>query len=56
MYAKKANIVKVKQNWYNDENMQDIYDKDFLVDSLDDDMISTEEQGFMIGYLDGNFS
>lgn len=30
----------------------DIYDAEYVDDSIDDDMISEEEEGFMKGYLE----
>jgi hypothetical protein len=31
---------------------EDIYSEEFLVELLDDDSISSEEYGFMLGYLE----
>ena len=49
MKAKKAKIIhKIQEKYY---GYEDVYEKQFLSNSLDEDMISAEEQGFMIGYL-----
>ena len=45
--------MNVKNNWdLNDSQDKDsFYEQDFIDDSIDNDMISSEEAGFMQGYL-----
>lgn len=52
MIAKKAkNVLFKKDYFYREDTIEDIYDNDFLSEGLDSDMISPEEQCFMMGYL-----
>jgi hypothetical protein len=50
MKAKKAKILRFKEEFV-DNVYEDIYDMEQLDDYMDGDMISAEEQGFMMGYL-----
>ena len=51
MKAKKARIYEMKKAGLYDHTKDDFYNQEALIDSLDEDMISSEEQGFMMGYL-----
>lgn len=49
---KKAKIINNPyKDYFFEEPATDIYDNEFLTSGLDSDLISVEEQGFMIGYL-----
>ncbi len=50
MKARKARVVTIKKEHF---EHPDIYNRNFLDESLEDDMISITEQGFMMGYLGG---
>jgi len=47
---KKAKLIPMVKTFFFDTD-NDIYDDSFLDRSVEDDQISPEEQGFMMGYL-----
>ena len=42
-------VIKIKE--FDDEEELDFYNENIIEDDLENDEISSEEEGFMIGYL-----
>ena len=42
--------MKRKKMPWNEKTTEDVYDEDYVEDLLEDDEISAEEEGFMVGY------
>ena len=40
-----------KQNFFDEEAEEDVYGKEYLQESIDNDEIDSVEEGFMNGYL-----